>query len=439
MTMVGGLDVHRQQITFDYVDDDGLVHWGQIRPATRQTLRGWLAEHFRDGDADFALEGCTGWRYVSEELAAAGLGVHLGDPAETAALRGRKKRAKTDRADARLLRTLLVEGRFPESWIPPAHVVEVRTLGRLYCTLMDERRAWQQRIHAQVFHQGCPPIRALLTRAGREALAGAELSAAGRQYVDTALRRIDELSAEIDPLRTQLISFARRQPGCRALQRHYGVGWLCAVIIWAEIGDARRFSSSDQLVRFAGLDVTVYSSDAKRAPGHLSRQGCPELRWAAFEAAKSAARRGSPDHGYYHQLAAKHDAITARTRPWRWSARSCAAAITRCASSAMPPWRCPISDRRRWPPEMRCARALPINQLMPAASSRNSPAATSSLWGGPPAKTERPHPFGSPHAGHPIHHHVAGPRPWTQIRLGAGTCDVVSRSTFFSPRRQQMT
>jgi hypothetical protein len=41
MTMVGGFDVHRQQITFDYVDDDGLVHWGQIRPATRKTLRGW--------------------------------------------------------------------------------------------------------------------------------------------------------------------------------------------------------------------------------------------------------------------------------------------------------------------------------------------------------------------------------------------------------------
>ena len=88
---------------------------------------------------------------------------------------------------------------------------------------------------------------------------------------------------------------------------------------------------------------------------------------------------------------------------------------------------------------MRCARALPINQLMPAASSRNSPAATFSLWGGPPAKTERPHPFGSPHAGHPIHHHVAGPRPWTQIRLGAGTRDDVSRTTFFSHRRQQMT
>ena len=50
--------------------------------------------------------------------------------------------------DARLLRELLAEGRLPESWIPHEHVLEIRTLGRLYCALMDERRAWQQRIHA---------------------------------------------------------------------------------------------------------------------------------------------------------------------------------------------------------------------------------------------------------------------------------------------------
>lgn len=240
------------------------------------------------------------------ELHAVGIEPHLGDPAETAALRGPKKRAKTDRADARLLRTLLLEGRFPESWIPPAHVMEIRTLGRLYCTLMDDRRAWQQRIHAQLFHQGCPPVRALLSMAGREVLTAAELSPAGRQYVDTALRRIDELTAEVEPLRAQLVEFARHQAGCQALQsRHYGIGWLCAAIIWAEIGDARRFHSSDQLVRFAGMDITVYSSDVKRSPGHLSRQGSPELRWAVFEAAKCAARPGSPDYGCYHQLAAR--------------------------------------------------------------------------------------------------------------------------------------
>jgi transposase len=307
MTMVSGFDVHRQQITFDYADDDGLVRRGQIRPATRTTLRGWLGEHCPAGDAEFALEGCTGWRYVSEELAAAGVGVHLGDPAEIAVLGGPKKRAKTDRADARLLRTLLLEDRFPESWIAPAHVLEIRTLGRWYCTLMDERRGWQQRIRAQLFHQGCPPIKALLTDAGREALASSELSAVGRQYIDATLQRIDKLAAEIEPLRTQLVDFARRQPGCRALQRHDGVGWLCAAMMWAEIEDARRFGSSEQLVRFAGLDVSVYSSAGKCSPGHLSRQGSPQLRWAAFEAAKSAARRGSPDYAYYRKLAGKHE------------------------------------------------------------------------------------------------------------------------------------
>jgi hypothetical protein len=31
-------------------------------------LRSWLAQHCPNGDGEFALEGCTGWRYVAEEL-----------------------------------------------------------------------------------------------------------------------------------------------------------------------------------------------------------------------------------------------------------------------------------------------------------------------------------------------------------------------------------
>ena len=355
------------------------------------TLRQWLAKHCPDGNAEIALEGCTGWRYVAEELTAAGAVAHLADPAETAGLRGPKKRAKSDRTDARLLRTLLWEGRLPESAIPPTHVLELRTLGRLYCALMDERRAWQQRIHAQLFHQGCPPIRALLSQMGRDGLATAELSPAGRCYIEAALRRIDELTDEIDPLRTQLVSFAKRQPGCRALQRHYGVGPLCAVIIWAEIGDARRFSSSDQLVRFAGLDVTVYSSDGKRSAGHLSHQGSPALRWAAYEAAKCAARAGSPDYTYYHQVAdpgpRQRSDPTAKTRHWRWNVNCCAAAITPCVNWARShSHHLPRNGRS---PEIPCARAMPTNHLMPAASSLTRTVAIP--WVGRPEKTERPH------------------------------------------------
>ena len=84
---------------------------------------------------------------------------------------------------------------------------------------------------------------------------------------------------------------------------HYGIGDLTAVTILAELGDARRFSSSRHAVRYAGLDITVKQSDQRRAPGHLSRQGPPALRWALYEAAQSARRHSSPDRDYYQQAA----------------------------------------------------------------------------------------------------------------------------------------
>jgi transposase len=83
----------------------------------------------------------------------------------------------------------------------------------------------------------------------------------------------------------------------------YGIGELTAVAVLAELGDTRRFSNAGQAVRYAGLDITVHQSDQRRAPGHLSRQGPPVLRWALYEAAQAARRPGSPDRPYYDQLA----------------------------------------------------------------------------------------------------------------------------------------
>lgn len=74
-------------------------------------LAKWLAERFAGREeVAFAVEGCTGWRFVVEEMLAAGVGPHLAEPADTATQRGRKKRAKTDRTDARLQRELLAGG-----------------------------------------------------------------------------------------------------------------------------------------------------------------------------------------------------------------------------------------------------------------------------------------------------------------------------------------
>ena len=302
MSIVMGLDQHRAQITAEWLDTvTGEVSRGRIVPADRSGVRKFLAR-FEGLELEVALEATTGWRFVVEELRRVGATVHLAEPAETSALRGSKKRAKNDRADARHLRELLMAGRLPECWIAPDHLLDLRARVRLRHTLVDQRGEWQQRMQAVLYHHGLPKRAGLLTRENRAWVEQLALPAAGREQITVALGMIDALEVRIVPLDKELCSYARRQKGCRALQAaHYGIGALTSVVILAELGDCTRFSSSREAVRYGGMDITVHASDKRRAPGHLSRQGPPALRWALYEAAQAARRKTSPDYAYYHQ------------------------------------------------------------------------------------------------------------------------------------------
>jgi transposase len=303
VSIVMGLDQHRAQVTADWLDTEtGEVRRARVAPADRVGVRRFL-ERFRGRELEVALEATTGWRFVVEELRRIGAGVHLAEPAETAGLRGPKKRAKGDRADARHLRELLMVKRLPESWIAPDHILDLRARVRLRHTLSEQRSEWQQRIQATLYHHGIPRRRDLLTRENRQWLGSVLLSDTAREQGMVALAMIDALDRQMAPVEKQLRAYARRQIGCRALMAHYGIGELTAVTILAELGDCTRFSSSRHAVRYAGMDITVHQSDQRRSPGHLSRQGPPALRWALFEAAQLARRSGSPDRDYYQQAA----------------------------------------------------------------------------------------------------------------------------------------
>jgi transposase len=303
VSIVMGLDQHRAQITADWLDTDtGEVKRGRVAPADRAGVRRFL-ERFGGQELEVALEATTGWRFVVEELRRVGAVVHLAEPAETAGLRGPKKRAKGDRADARHLRELVMVGRLPESWIPPDHILDLRARVRLRHELGEQRSEWQQRIQATLYHHGCPQRRQLMVGDGRDWLEAQPLPETAREQVTVAVAMIDAVAVQIAPLEKELRAYARRQAGCQALMAHYGIGELTGVTILAELGDCTRFSSSRQAVRYAGMDITVHQSDQRRAPGHISRQGPPALRWALYEAAQVARRPGSPDRDYYVQAA----------------------------------------------------------------------------------------------------------------------------------------
>jgi len=326
MAIVGGLDIHRRQITFDWVDhDSGESGRGRISPADRVGLRKWL-EQFAGKPLELVVEGCTGWRFVAEECQAAGVPVHVADPAEAAGPRNRKMRAKTDKIDARKLRMQLEKGDIHDSWIPPRQVLEIREKVRLYLDLIEDKQRWQKRIHATFFHQGVPKPEGRLLRGDNVKLGldDPDLSPAGAQAVDVAMRIITTIDADLVRLRGELTSFGRRHPGPRELAREYGLGALLATAVWEELGDTRRFTASKQAVRHAGLDISIYDSDGKqRGAPKLTRQGPPALRWALYEGALHAHKKTSPDNTYYLHLAHRIGGGRARLAVARKLARRC--------------------------------------------------------------------------------------------------------------------
>jgi transposase len=305
MAIVAGFDVHRAQITFDALDtDSGEVTRGRI-DATPAAVTRWV-ERFAGQRIDVAVEACTGWLFVCDALVAAGAVAHLAEPVETRALRGRKRRAKTDREDARWLRQLLAEGRLPEAWIPPEHVRRWRSRARLRHTLIGERTQWMQRIQATLYHHGISgtPDK-LRTRAGRAFLDELELPADARERIAIALAMVEAIDGQIAPLEHDLRQLARRQRGCKALMELYGMGELTSLVTLCELGDVTRLSASRKAVRMAGIDIGVHRSDRRARVGKLNRQGSPQLRWALYEAALAACRPSSPDHADHLALKAR--------------------------------------------------------------------------------------------------------------------------------------
>ncbi|HJS59584.1 MAG TPA: IS110 family transposase [Vicinamibacteria bacterium] len=293
--MVGAIDIHKHVLHAAVLDCESGELQDARFPATRDALEQW-ALRFHEELTLVAIEATTGWRWVCRELQALGYDVRLADPGQAQALRGGKRRAKTDRLDARWLCHLLAKDMLPEAWLPPAEIQELRDRTRLRKALVDDRTRWAQRLHALLTQEGfaCRRDR-LLTVQGRRWAAAVALPAASRVQVDLLLRLIGAVEAELEPLERELRRFARADRRCQALAGIYGIGPILACHLLAELGEARRFRRARQVVRLSGLDPVVEESGETRRRGKLAKQGPPQLRWALVQASKNAHRRSSPD------------------------------------------------------------------------------------------------------------------------------------------------
>lgn len=276
-----GIDLHRRRSVICRIDAVGEVLESVRIDNDRAAL---LREVGKAGPgAPVAIEATYGWYWAVDALQEHGFQVHLAHPKGLKSFEGR--RVKTDWVDARELADLLRLGRFPEAYIAPPQLRELRELVRHRAKLVGVRTGQKASLHAVLGKCGViPTLGDLFGPGGSKILDSLRLPEPYASRVDSQRRLLLMLDNEVDLVEHQIHHRLKDSADYQALLRIRGVGPTFAAIFIAEIGDVHRFGSADQLACWAGLTPRVYSSDTKTRRGHISKQGSRLLRWAAIEA-----------------------------------------------------------------------------------------------------------------------------------------------------------
>ena len=220
----------------------------------------------------------------------------------------RQARAKTDRLDARALAKLLWAGQLDGVWTPDERIRAMRRrLGRR-AQLVRARSRAKNEIHAVLMRclKGRPPASDLFGVKGRAWLAEQRLALTERETVDSAMRQVAFLDAEIAQVERLIAAEALSWPEVKRLMTVPGVNVIVAATFMAAVGDIRRFGDRRKLTGYLGLDPRVRQSGVGPAThGHISKQGSSSARHALVEACWSTVRQPGPIAGFYQRVRAR--------------------------------------------------------------------------------------------------------------------------------------
>jgi transposase len=154
--------------------------------------------------------------------------------------------------------------------------------------------------------KGRCPFSDMFGKAGREWLRCLELPVEERETVQSTMRQIEFLDAEIAEVDRLIAQQTLRSGDARHLLTVPGVNVVCAATFLAAIGDIRRFKTSRQLVAYLGLDPKVRQSGSEPARiGRISKRGSPQTRWALVEATHSVILQPGPLRAFHQRIRAR--------------------------------------------------------------------------------------------------------------------------------------
>ena len=251
---VAGIDAHTRYVVVVVVNRTGEKVAGPTRFKAEhpERLLAYLAPY---QPLEAVMETSSSWPWLYEVLSGAGIGFVLAHARRLRAIA--EANYKADDIDAELLARMRLAGLIPSVYPTPPAQREWATLLRHRTSLVAQRTAVVNRIHAQLHLRGLYlPRGRLLTRAGREWLkttAWPRFSLEQRALVRTHVRVIRGLRPLVQAVDRHIADVVATIPEAEQLMTIPGIGPHRALMLCAEALPIHRFRTAGHLASYAGL------------------------------------------------------------------------------------------------------------------------------------------------------------------------------------------
>lgn len=284
-----GLDVHKKSVSYCVKTQSGRVRDAGTIAATKQKLTAWATGLERPWVGGLEATLFTGWIY--DHLQPYAQELKVGHPLMLRAIVAAKK--KNDEIDAGMLADLLRCDLFPECYMAPTQIRDLRRVLRFRNLIVRQAVRMKNRVAGLLMEVG-------------EAYSKRRLH--GKRYFAELLETLEDVPESVIELlelshgtmqmfqgmQKQLIQGLRDHPQLRERVRRLmtipGVGEVTALTWALEVGDPQRFSSVGKAASYCGLCSGQHQSGGKEYRGPISKQRNRHLQSILVEAAKLAPR-----------------------------------------------------------------------------------------------------------------------------------------------------
>ncbi|GMA66078.1 hypothetical protein GCM10025859_65200 [Alicyclobacillus fastidiosus] len=200
-------------------------------------------------------------------------------------------RVKTDKRDALRLSQLFRPGELVAVFVPNEETESLRDLVRAREDMVEDRTRARHRLSKFLLRHNRRPETKLSAWGAmhRRWLDGLKWADRREQVVyQEYLHHLDESEGRLKRLEAAIhleATESERAPVIQALQTPKGVAEVIATSLVAEVGEFRRFRNPKQLMAYAGLVPSEYSSGVSRKQGRITKSGNAHLRRVLGEAA----------------------------------------------------------------------------------------------------------------------------------------------------------